>query len=345
MEGGGESEATFESLKLNPQIFINEVLNSVDDLLDEALRYYHQQASASLKTGGTDRDQDLSKGVDTMRNMVQSVLDSHLGMWEKYCLRHCFKVPEGFSLTKPVGGGGFGVGWGRFKRSLRNSDLEMKDELPDGDSFMDTEPDTQLETLRNKLYQATKESAELSQELQALERQSVSSDHSRKIVNEVLQSCEQSSANEMIQEIMRSADELRLKIGTLKNQRTEEKGFQRIKDLKIDYLNKDVSLTERVKGYLFSLFQVHTSAAKRLLVQMLKSSPLAFLLMLPGCPSTWATSSVVLAFGAFEPETLNRAGDNLWKEEEAAVPAHRHSIRSCRSSQQNSQFSGSGAIA
>ncbi|XP_031371809.1 protein MIS12 homolog [Punica granatum] len=223
MEGGGESEATFESLKLNPQIFINEVLNSVDDLLDEALRYYHQQASASLKTGGTDRDQDLSKGVDTMRNMVQSVLDSHLGMWEKYCLRHCFKVPEGFSLTKP-------------------------DELPDGDSFMDTEPDTQLETLRNKLYQATKESAELSQELQALERQSVSSDHSRKIVNEVLQSCEQSSANEMIQEIMRSADELRLKIGTLKNQRTEEKGFQRIKDLKIDYLNKDVSLTERVKG-------------------------------------------------------------------------------------------------
>lgn len=44
-----------------------------------------------------------------------------------------------------------------------------------------------------------KESAELTQGLQALERQAVSSDHSRKIVNEVLQSCEESSVNEIFQ--------------------------------------------------------------------------------------------------------------------------------------------------
>lgn len=34
--------------------------------------------------------------------MVQAVLDKRLGMWEKYCLLHCFAVPEGFSLPKAV---------------------------------------------------------------------------------------------------------------------------------------------------------------------------------------------------------------------------------------------------
>lgn len=39
---GSESEAIFESLNLNPQLFINEVLNLVDDLLDGAFDFYQQ---------------------------------------------------------------------------------------------------------------------------------------------------------------------------------------------------------------------------------------------------------------------------------------------------------------
>jgi len=42
------------------------------------------------------------QGVAYLHNMIQSVLDKHLGMWEQYCLRHCFSVPEGFSLPKDV---------------------------------------------------------------------------------------------------------------------------------------------------------------------------------------------------------------------------------------------------
>nr|KJB44367.1 hypothetical protein B456_007G248400 [Gossypium raimondii] len=38
--------------------------------------------------------------VNYIRNMIQSSLDKRLAMWEKYCLRHCFMVPEGFSLPK-----------------------------------------------------------------------------------------------------------------------------------------------------------------------------------------------------------------------------------------------------
>lgn len=39
---GSESEAIFDSLNLNPQLFINEVLNSVDDLVDGAFDFFHQ---------------------------------------------------------------------------------------------------------------------------------------------------------------------------------------------------------------------------------------------------------------------------------------------------------------
>lgn len=42
---GSQSEAVFESLNLKPQLFINEVLNSVDDLVDEAFAFFHRYIS------------------------------------------------------------------------------------------------------------------------------------------------------------------------------------------------------------------------------------------------------------------------------------------------------------
>lgn len=39
---GSKSEAIFESLNLSPQLFINEVLNVVDDLLNEAFKFFLQ---------------------------------------------------------------------------------------------------------------------------------------------------------------------------------------------------------------------------------------------------------------------------------------------------------------
>ncbi|GAB4854942.1 hypothetical protein Ancab_023531 [Ancistrocladus abbreviatus] len=38
-------------------------------------------------------------GVDYIHQMIQVALDKRLGMWEKYCLRHCFATPSGFSLS------------------------------------------------------------------------------------------------------------------------------------------------------------------------------------------------------------------------------------------------------
>ncbi|XP_010318901.1 protein MIS12 homolog isoform X2 [Solanum lycopersicum] len=58
---GSESEKVFDSLNLNPQLFINEALNCVDDLVDDAFDFFHQEAAKLLKTEGTDRSEDLRK--------------------------------------------------------------------------------------------------------------------------------------------------------------------------------------------------------------------------------------------------------------------------------------------
>ncbi|XP_059455430.1 protein MIS12 homolog [Corylus avellana] len=100
---GSESEAIFESLNVKPQLFINETLNTVDDLVDDAFHFFQQQASTLLNTHATDRSEDLTKGIANVRSMVQSVLDKRLAMWEKYCLHHCFAVPQRFSIPKTVG--------------------------------------------------------------------------------------------------------------------------------------------------------------------------------------------------------------------------------------------------
>ncbi|TQD79774.1 hypothetical protein C1H46_033687 [Malus baccata] len=79
---GSESEAAFNSLNLNPQLFINDVLNVADDLVDDAFDHFHQQASTFLKTKGTERAQDLSRDeppVDVADSLCQdAVVDTDL---------------------------------------------------------------------------------------------------------------------------------------------------------------------------------------------------------------------------------------------------------------------------
>ncbi|KAI3440549.1 uncharacterized protein J3R85_003300 [Psidium guajava] len=223
---GSESEAMFESLNLKPQLFINEVLNSVDDLLDEALLFYHQQASNLLITEGSDRAQDLGKGVAYLHNMIQSVLDKHLGMWEKYCLRHCFSVPEGFSFPK---------------------DSTSAGDIPSShDPIVDLELQEQLDSLRNRLVSVIKESAELNQELRVLERQTVSTDQFSKVVTEALESTSQSSLHDTFQDMMRTADELRCKIAKFKTRKMDE--TEHFKKMRLDHQKNNLSMVDRSTG-------------------------------------------------------------------------------------------------
>ncbi|KAL2338260.1 hypothetical protein Fmac_012706 [Flemingia macrophylla] len=193
-----DSEAIFSALNLNPQLFCNEVLNSVDDMLDEAFDFFYQDASAKLNIGATQRSQDLKKGVDCIRQRVQSVLDKRLAAWESYILRHCFALPQGFRMP--------------------NSDEANGKGLDPGAAF-DPDIDAHLDSLREKLTEVGKESEMLNQEVQALERKSTVN---AGYINEAVQLYEQNSMHELFQEFMTTASELGMKMGKLNSSMIEE---------------------------------------------------------------------------------------------------------------------------
>ncbi|KAG5554464.1 hypothetical protein RHGRI_012111 [Rhododendron griersonianum] len=200
---GSESEAVFDALNLNPQLFINEAVNCVRDMVDDAFDYYHQNASEMLKIEeGTERSQDISEGVAYLREMVHSALDKPMARWENYCLRQCFVVPEGFSLPKA-------------NEFAGDSSMDL-------DISSDQELDAQLDKLRNQLALLGKENSELDKEHRALERQSLLSNHYAGSVNEALQLYEQNSVHDMFQELTKTASELRKKMEQQKAKKLEQ---------------------------------------------------------------------------------------------------------------------------
>nr|AFK36147.1 unknown [Lotus japonicus] len=188
---GSESEAVLESLNLNPRLYLNEVLNTVDDVVQQAFNFFYQEASTHLNSETTQRSQNLKQGVDRVRQRVQSVLDTQLDVWEKYCLHHCFALPQGFTMP--------------------NTDESSKNDVDPGALF-DPDVDAQLDSLRKKLAEVGKESEMLNQEVQALERQTTLN---ARYINEAVKSYEQNSSHELFQEIMTTASELGMKVKNL----------------------------------------------------------------------------------------------------------------------------------
>ncbi|XP_022931718.1 protein MIS12 homolog isoform X1 [Cucurbita moschata] len=221
---GSKSDVVFDSLNLDPQLFINEALNVVDDLVGDASDFYQSQASTALKSEGSDRSQDLIMGISRVRTLAQSGLDKRLAMWEKYCLNHCFSVPEDFSLP--------------------SNDESPADTSISYGCLYDVDLDTELDSLRNKLSEVRKENVELNQEFQALERKTASSNSQANYFNEALQLYEQSSVNEMFQEMMGTASDLRAEIGKLKRRKMEDS-----KLTNVDKVHTNGDISHHHKGF------------------------------------------------------------------------------------------------
>ncbi|XP_043700628.1 protein MIS12 homolog isoform X2 [Telopea speciosissima] len=219
-----ENEASFDAFNLNPQLFVNEVLNAVDDMVDGAFEFYDQEALKLLARTGADRSDELKKGISSIHCMIQAVLDKRLGMWEKYCLWHCFAVPEGFSMPRS----------------------SPDDTSMDQDGPSDAKLDSQLDSLKEKLYVVGNESVELQRELQALEKQSTISNSYAGSINAALQLFEQNSVYETSQEIRRIASELRNRMEKQKIKRNEES--EHIRTERISNPNSDQSLMYYSKG-------------------------------------------------------------------------------------------------
>ncbi|KFK24281.1 hypothetical protein AALP_AAs47157U000400 [Arabis alpina] len=196
---GSKSEAVFDSMNLNPQLFINETFNTIDDIFEEAFDFYTSEASTLVKIHGSDKSIELSNGIERVRGMIQSALDNRLQMWQVFCIHHSFAVPHGFLLP--------------------NTDESSL--YDDQDGSKDMELDAELDSLRNKLNLVGKRSAELSSELRALERTSFSSEQSARLVNEALKVYDESSVDEMFKEMAKMVPELRAGMNKLKTRRKE----------------------------------------------------------------------------------------------------------------------------
>ncbi|KAG0473584.1 hypothetical protein HPP92_014923 [Vanilla planifolia] len=188
MEGSGEE--AFEALGLKPQLLINDILNMVDDAVDAAFDFFHKEA---LKLLGSEvyenpsSSEELSKGVNSLHYLMEGVLDMQTSLWEKYCLNHCFSVPEGFMLPTN-------------QDSPDNSMLQSE--------LADEQLDLQLDTTRMKLAVAMQENAGLQRQIHELEKQS----SYNAAILEAVQLYEQSSTSHMFKEIEEKTSELRVRM-------------------------------------------------------------------------------------------------------------------------------------
>ncbi|KAJ3679985.1 hypothetical protein LUZ60_016263 [Juncus effusus] len=89
-----------ESLGINPELFVNEILNSVDYALDEAFDFFLQQQLGVVGSGGGEKAEALVKGVESIRNLVQDALCKKLETWENYCQLSVFGLLQEFALPK-----------------------------------------------------------------------------------------------------------------------------------------------------------------------------------------------------------------------------------------------------
>nr|CAD1844057.1 unnamed protein product [Ananas comosus var. bracteatus] len=181
-----ESEAIFDVLGLNPQLFINEILNTVDDMVEGAFDFCLQRMPVVAGVGHAKKPKELPKGVYALRHLAKTILDKRMDSWEKYCLRHCFTVPE---------------------------DVLLEEELSDA------EPDAWLDSMREKLSTIGKESGELQKEIFLLEKQSHFCSNYDATVAEAQQIFEENTVQEMFQDIARALPVLHCKISELNKKR------------------------------------------------------------------------------------------------------------------------------
>ncbi|XP_044440085.1 protein MIS12 homolog isoform X3 [Triticum aestivum] len=198
MEGEDETSMVEAALGLSPQIFINEVLNMVDDVRFQA---FEEGAPAAVGAAtATNKAEELERGVNAICNLVTDVLNKRMNNWEMYCLRKCLTVPEGFVAPEDD----------------NSSSMVLH---KDGNS--DSELDAELNFLRKKLADANTESEELQREITSLERQATYKSSLNSSITEVLKLYEDKSIQDNIEAIVKAIPKLHQKMKVMKRKKVE----------------------------------------------------------------------------------------------------------------------------
>ncbi|KAM0829790.1 hypothetical protein ACQ4PT_066654 [Festuca glaucescens] len=202
MEGEDANSAAEAALGLSPQLFINEVLNTVDEVRCQAFEYclQHGAPEAVGAAMAAQKAEELERGVTDIHHLVRDVLDTRMSKWEMYCLRHCLTVPEGFVAPEDA-----------------NSSAKVSDK----DGNHDSELDEELNLLRKKLEAANKESEELQREISSLERQTTYRSTLNSSIAEVVKLFEDKSVQDNIQALVNTLPKLHQKMKVMKRKKVE----------------------------------------------------------------------------------------------------------------------------
>ncbi|KAG8060275.1 hypothetical protein GUJ93_ZPchr0002g25795 [Zizania palustris] len=195
-------ESATAALGLNPSLFVNDVLNMVDDVRHGAFEYCLQEAVPQTigAATATEKADELEQGVNDIHYLVKGVLDKGMSNWEKYCLRHCFTIPEGFAI-------------------LHKDDSSAKE--PPNDVNLDSDLDTELESLRRKLEDANNESEELQRELSSLERQTECKRNLDSPIAELLKVFENKSFQDNFQDLAKAIPLFHQKMKDMKRKKAK----------------------------------------------------------------------------------------------------------------------------
>ncbi|KAM0829791.1 hypothetical protein ACQ4PT_066654 [Festuca glaucescens] len=198
MEGEDANSAAEAALGLSPQLFINEVLNTVDEVRCQAFEHGAPEAVGAAMAA--QKAEELERGVTDIHHLVRDVLDTRMSKWEMYCLRHCLTVPEGFVAPEDA-----------------NSSAKVSDK----DGNHDSELDEELNLLRKKLEAANKESEELQREISSLERQTTYRSTLNSSIAEVVKLFEDKSVQDNIQALVNTLPKLHQKMKVMKRKKVE----------------------------------------------------------------------------------------------------------------------------
>ncbi|KAF3322201.1 Mis12 protein [Carex littledalei] len=194
-ERTSEGEAFFESLGLNPRLFLNDVLNNVDDLTDSAFEIFLQEAPKLISIVGDEKAQALDKGTKSIQKLINAAKAKGFGCWERLCLEQVFAVPEGMSLSEN-------------NDSSKNLAIEVE--------LSDMELDSELESLRKELAAAQKEHEKLHSEITLLEKGSNFRTKFDTSVVETLGVYEDNSVQESFRDILKAIPELHQKLSDMR---------------------------------------------------------------------------------------------------------------------------------
>lgn len=202
MEGEDEMSAAEAALGLSPQVLINEILNTVDDVRCDGFEYCLQQGvpEAVGAATATQKAEELERGVNDIHHLVRDVLDQRMSKWELYCLRHCLAIPEGFVAPED-----------------ENSSAKVSHK----DGNFDSELDVELNLLRKKLEDANRESEELQREMSSLERQTTYKSTLNSSIAEVVKLFEDKSVQDNIQALVDTIPKLNQKMKVMKRKKVE----------------------------------------------------------------------------------------------------------------------------